>query len=386
MKKNLKVAYFSGHVRIPSYGASSIHIMKMCSAYSQLGHKVTLFVSNIETEYSHEDEYGFYGVEKNFEIRKISLNNNSKIQFFQLSIWSSFKGLTGNYNVIHARNLATAWATAIIFKQPIVYEMHGMPENNAKSIWMFNQLINSKHCLFVIVITNLLKQNLSDFIKHKKEILVCPDGFSNFAISDESKLSAFKKSLSERIGTGKIALYTGHLYEGRGIELIIELAKSVDEVNFVVVGGRNIDVDKYRTLTFGIQNIHFLGFVPPSEVPYYQICADVLLMPYADKVFVPGGIDSSKYASPLKMFEYMNSGVPIISSKLPILSEILVNNQNCLMVEYSDVQGWINGIKVILSDEELSKRLSQTAKSQVQDFSWENRAKRIIEFIHLKLS
>ena len=77
-------------------------------------------------------------------------------------------------------------------------------------------------------------------------------------------------------------MYVGHLYEGRGINLIEQLAKSLPEVNFIVIGGLEKDVAdrKHRLSRLQITNLYYYGFIPNAQLPdYYQI-ADLLIMPY----------------------------------------------------------------------------------------------------------
>lgn len=377
----MRISYFSGHVRIPSSGASSIHIMKMCSAYSSMGNDVDLYVSNIKTEYSKEDPYAFYGVNESFIIKKSFIGNNSISQLFQLAILTPLKGLLKKTDFVHSRNLASAWAAAFIFKLPVVYEMHGMPESNPKALKMFEQLVKSSNCLFIVAITELLAKDLREYICFSKDVFVFPDGFSVTLDERNNSFSSYKAELKKKYKDRPLALYSGHLYEGRGVELIIELSKELSDIDFILIGGRESDVIKYQEITKGISNIHFLGFVPPSQVHLYQKSADILLMPYANQVFVPGGVDTSKYASPLKMFEYMDSGVPIISSSLPILKEVLKSGSNCLMFDYSDYHGWLSGIKLLLSDFELARSISLKAKKDVIKYSWENRAKGILDLV-----
>lgn len=375
----MKIAYVSGHVKIPSRGASSVHLMKMCSSYAELGNEVTLYVSNISTENSCVDPFSFYGVKNNFNISKNFLGNSTFTQLFQLTIFTPFKIFIRGADFVHARNLATAWACAVIFGLKVIFELHGFPEKNSKAKKMFTQLVKSKNCLFLISITSLLSKDLEFEISGLKPIYTLPDGYS-WPISTGDRV-VLKGKLKDK--KKPIALYTGHLYEGRGIELIIKLAQECKNIDFVLVGGNPKDVEKYKNISKDIINIEFLGFVPPSQIFSYQKRADVLLMPYADKVFVPGGMNTAKYASPLKMFEYMSSGVPIVSSNLPILKEVLISGQNSIMVDYSNIEGWKNAIFKLIDEPKYAKFLSSNALKDVEEFSWLNRAKKVQEFLIL---
>jgi len=82
--------------------------------------------------------------------------------------------------------------------------------------------------------------------------------------------------------------------------------------------------------------------------------------------------------SPIKMFEYLASGVPIISSNLPVLCEVL-NNRNSILVHPEDLDEWIEAIKKIKNDLVLSKYLVDNALNDIKKYSWNERAKKILE-------
>ena len=63
--------------------------------------------------------------------------------------------------------------------------------------------------------------------------------------------------------------------------------------------------------------------------------ADLLLMPYQSKVSINSknfNDEISKFISPLKMFEYLATGIPIVSSDLKVLREILINQKNSVLI------------------------------------------------------
>ena len=98
----------------------------------------------------------------------------------------------------------------------------------------------------------------------------------------------------------KLVVYTGKIYWGyREVDHILEAARRVaGEVEFVMVGGRADHIERYREYIAesGIANVSFVGFVPPSQVQYYQLAADLLLLYY------PTGIALNRYRSPGKIF------------------------------------------------------------------------------------
>jgi glycosyltransferase involved in cell wall biosynthesis len=111
---------------------------------------------------------------------------------------------------------------------------------------------------------------------------------------------------------------------------------------------------------------------------------DVLLMPYQESVFigVPGH-DTARWMSPMKMFEYMATGVPIISSDLPVLQEVLENEKNALLVSPSRSDEWISALDRLLSDKELARSLGTCAHEDYKSkHTWLIRAERLLDAAH----
>ena len=169
--------------------------------------------------------------------------------------------------------------------------------------------------------------------------------------------------------------YVGHLYKGRGIDIIIECANKLNNVDFHVVGGSEKDIEYWKHISN--DKVHFHGFVPPSLVNKYINSFDILLAPYQNSVSVFGGKgDTSKYMSPLKIFEYMSSGKTIIVSDLPVLREVL-NDQNSVIVQPDNIDEWVLAIKHCLS-ESFRKKLSKQVIEDFKQYTWFNRANNIL--------
>ena len=80
------------------------------------------------------------------------------------------------------------------------------------------------------------------------------------------------------------------------------------------------------------------------------------------------------------MFEYMSVGVPIISSDLPVLREILIDKHNCLLVDPEDIMCWSSALNEILNNKLFSEKISENAYREFrQKYTWEYRAKRIMD-------
>ena len=107
---------------------------------------------------------------------------------------------------------------------------------------------------------------------------------------------------------------------------------------------------------------------------------DVLLMPYQKSVSIgKPGHDTARWMSPMKMFEYMSSSVPIISSDLPVLREVLICGENALLVPPDDVDCWVQAMDKLLSNRELSASIGRNAhRAYKLNYTWLKRAESII--------
>jgi glycosyltransferase involved in cell wall biosynthesis len=85
------------------------------------------------------------------------------------------------------------------------------------------------------------------------------------------------------------------------------------------------------------------------------------------------------YASPLKLFEYMASGKPILSSDLPAIAEVVRNGESAMLVPPGDVSALAHALKSLYEDPALRERLGAAAKVQSSQYSWLVRAKNILE-------
>jgi glycosyltransferase involved in cell wall biosynthesis len=179
---------------------------------------------------------------------------------------------------------------------------------------------------------------------------------------------------------GFTAGYTGHLYPGRGMGLLVELARRFPHVNFLWVGGKPEDVSTWRLKlqAENLSNVSLTGFVDNSRLPLYQAAAELLLMPYERSIAGSSGGNSVSYASPMKMFEYMACKRTILSSDLPVIREVL-NETNALLLPPEDPDTWAAALQTCLDNPVNSRQLAAQAWQDVQAYTWLERARRALE-------
>jgi glycosyltransferase involved in cell wall biosynthesis len=168
--------------------------------------------------------------------------------------------------------------------------------------------------------------------------------------------------------------------------LLVDAATLVKEARFVIVGGLpserngsgNADVARLaaRARQVGvIDRVDFRGYVPYAEVRHELEQAAVAVLPLPDEPV------ARYFTSPLKLFDYMAAGVPIVASDLPALREVLVDGENALLVRPDDPAALADGIERLLADPALARRLADRARRDARAYTWEARAAQLIDFL-----
>ncbi len=382
-----KLIYFSTSV-VPSRYANSVHVMKMCEALAQNGQDVTLLC--IKNKNENVDVFAHYGVEKIFGIKSFPIlkipgkNLFNPLTFFSLGIYvflSSMFILFEKSATIYTRDPYGAFALAILGQQ-FVWEIHELPSSKFKN-FLFTKVLKSDTATMIVCISKKMKSLLLEqfgFIENNVKTMVAHDGATL-----PNDIYKPQHQLRKELGLPQksfIAGYTGNLFSGRGIELILEIAEKLPDVTFIIVGGHDEDIVSLGGILKErlISNIDFLGFKPPNLIPSYLRAFDVLLMPYQRRVSLRGNKrDTSEFMSPLKMFEYMASGRPIISSRLPVLMEVLNHDQNALLAEPDVANEWLSALTLLKENRQLRDSLAQKATEDVMNYTWEERADSVLK-------
>jgi glycosyltransferase involved in cell wall biosynthesis len=170
--------------------------------------------------------------------------------------------------------------------------------------------------------------------------------------------------------------YAGHLYAWKGVDVLLQAVAHIPGARAVIVGGHSSEPDlprlRERAQQLGIASrVEFTGLVSPSAVPPYLARAAILVLPN-----LPTTI-STRFTSPLKLFEYMAAGRAIVASDLPALREVLTDGVNALLVPAGDADALAGAIARLIADDSLADRLGQAAFDAALDYTWDRRAERL---------
>lgn len=378
--------------RVPSTTANSIQVMKVCQAFAQIGHEVRLLVPQQPGEQpgspGKHDLASFYGLQLDFPVEWLPASRRlRRLHGYEFS-WRAVKRAQAlEADIVYAWPLQAA-LFALLRQFPVLLELHEPPSGLVGPL-LFRLVLtlpgkgfagNIRFLPITQVLADILARSYPESAQKKAGIsqVVAPDGvdLERYLVVPEAAIARRELGLPDRLTAG----YTGHLYPGRGMGLLVELARRFPQVNFLWVGGRPEDVAgwKERLAEQGLSNITLTGFIENKHLPLYQAAAEILLMPYERKVSGSSGGNTADFASPMKMFEYMACGRAIVSSALPAIGEVL-NEKNSVLCPPEDVEAWAKAFKELLDDPEKRSLLARRARLEVERYTWQNRARRSLE-------
>lgn len=356
---------------VPSRSASSVHVMKMCAALAQHGHQVELVtkLAPQRLEPGVEDDYAFYGVEPSFTITKLPRPGRRGGGLLFARAQARRLAHQPTPDLVYSRDLVGAWL-ACRRGLPVLFEAHGLPTG-----WLANRLVRSMlhhpSLARLVFISQALERKWRECGLRCTDTVIAHDAADPFPS---------KNDVGSADTTPLKAGYVGHLYAGRGIELIVSMAKRLPAIEFHLVGGRERDLAAWRAQNMPT-NVIFHGFVAPARLPELYRSFDLLLMPYQRQVGVRSGhSDTASWMSPMKMFEYMAACRPIVSSDLPVLREVLAHDRNALLAEPEAVDDWVAAVDRLANDRELRRRLANTAAADFDaHYTWAARATAVLD-------
>jgi glycosyltransferase involved in cell wall biosynthesis len=250
------------------------------------------------------------------------------------------------------------------------YEIHHFWHAGWWYRWLLRQ-VNG-----VVGITEGLKEGLSAGAL-ARPILVAPDAVDIALFDTPLSQDEARKKLGLPMGK-TIALYAGAIDEPwKGAGTFYEASRYLsDDYLLVIVGGKPHYVERFQKQFPPVPAVRMEGYKNyDTELPTYLKAADVLAVPNSAKQEI-----SRISTSPLKVFAYMAAGRPIVASDLPSIREVL-NKSNASLVEPDNAEALAQGIQALAGDPARAKALARQARQDVESYTWQKRAKKIIDFI-----
>lgn len=366
------------NARWPTVKAHGLQVAKTCEALTVAGARVTLMVPDRtpSREVGTQNAFTFYAIPPSFPLVRLwSLELMfegllGRITFaLQQALFAlrAMFWLMGREGVIYTRDPITAGIAVLFTGLPVFWEVHDWPR---RTRWFHRWLLH--RLAGAVVITDALRTRLIEDHFPFDRVFLAPDGYDPALFTELPSQSEARRCLHLPTDVS-IAVYAGHLYPWKGVEVLADAAAHIKGL-VVYVGGTQSDIAHFQEKYGMVQNLKIIGHRPHTEIPLWLCAADVLVLPNRSESDI-----SRQYTSPLKLFEYMASGTPIISSDLPSLREIL-NETTAVFVPPNNPRELADIIQNVFSDPTAKIRATH-AQEVVRQYAWSNRAERILRFI-----
>ncbi len=362
--------------RIPSLTANSIQAMKVCDALTASGHELLLIAPAEAPGMAWPELAKHYGLSHRFDVRW--LHSVRALKRFDFVWYAQSAAQRFKPDLIYTW-LPQSAVFSLWRGFPTLLEMHADVAGHLGAWWL-QRFWSARGRKRMLVTTRALRSALerSTGMSFPDEaVQVAPNGVDLERYADLP--DAARARLELGLPDCPTAGFTGHFYEGRGMDLLFSLAQALPNVGFLWVGGTDSAVAEWRTRlrTSRTTNVALTGFVENRSLPRYQAAADVLLMPYGSSISSSSGQDIAEVINPMKMFEYMAAQRAILTADLPSIREVL--DESCaVFCPPGDLETWKAALQGLLFDASRRTALAHNARRKVEQYSWTARAKRAV--------
>jgi glycosyltransferase involved in cell wall biosynthesis len=341
-----------------------IAVIQTLEALSKLGYIVDMATFPLGSDVSYpkmrmlraRNPFRFKRVPIGLSIRKVVLDLCLLLTVLRATMRS-------HYDCVHGVEEGAAIAIVVkaLFGVPVIYDMQSSLPEQLREFRGFDKGPGRRLCLqlerllikysdCVLASRGLAPHVLS--IDPQKQVVEC--------IFSGQEAGSFNRELAERLGVFQrpTVVYAGNFAAYQGLEQLLEAAATVKteipQVVFLLVGGSEIEIDRLAKSTRKrriLENVRLCSRRPRCEVPEYLALADALVLPRRSGKNVP-----------LKIFDYMKSGKPIVATDIPG-HRALLSERTAILVR-PECRAMAAGILRALKDQTLAHEVAQTSLAE----------------------
>jgi glycosyltransferase involved in cell wall biosynthesis len=378
----MRLAYVTDQL-LPQTATDTEQMMSMIGGFEAAGADVTL----VKPEHWFDPDPGrdaiadYYQIEPTFEVAPVrSMYPNIR------GIEKVAQGIVGprhvaarRADVLYTRTLPILLGTLLVGTRPIVYETYRpWPRQQPWSAPIFRWIARHPRFLGAVVHSDLARQSYVDAGVAPDRLLTAHNGYDPERLSP--RLSRETARTRCDLPTDRATVtYAGRVTMDKGLGLMLEMARALPDVQFVIVGSEGEgDVEQQAA---ALDNVRVVPWQPFDDTVPYLYAADVLLIPPT----VAPLKDVGNTVLPMKTFLYMAAGRAILAPASPDLQELLHDGENAALVPPDDPEAAIRRLRALLDDPNACDRLGEAARTDIDDHTWPRRAEHILRFIRKRL-
>ena len=258
---------------------------------------------------------------------------------------------------------------------PVIYEREHDQHNKYDP-----EIVNSPLFQVAITVADSVKDNMMAMGMPSEKIVKLPLSFnSSFLTRYPEAASQWREKLLTN-GREKLVIYSGGLYGFKGVDLLLDVAQHLPQIQFAFAGGKPKQLEHYRGLVTAKQldNVTFVGYIQHEQLPSLLQAADILAHPHLSGA-------ASTFTSPLKFFEYLASGMPIVATTIPPLLEFQAQDIVAGWCETDSVEAYVKCLEATLTKYPRKPNGYTEQLEFAKQFSWESRLKKILSYTTVNL-
>lgn len=368
---------------LPKPAAYVVQIVNLANAAANLGYSTVLVSLKTGVKAGNPIEWfsPFHPTEPNDRLAQFyNLQNHLKIVELPMpfpidsigSKWTSSSTIACKYyfpvhilpytQLVHSRDWNFV-QTAIQYGIPAIYE-----RDHCEKKQYDRQIVENSLFQAAVTVADPVRENLIQNGIPPEKIIQLHNGFNQLFLERQPEKA--KEWRNKLLGDQFqfLAIYAGALYDFKGIDITIEIANQFPEVRFVMAGGPETQVEVYQNITRDRQlnNVYCIGYLEQSQLASLLQAADILLYPHLSG-------EAANFTSPMKLFDYIASGVPIVATRIPPLKEFQDLEVVAAWCEPDNPHDLAQSIRQVLERYPRPAGGYSNNADRVRQFSWENR-------------
>ena len=383
------------NARMPSQRAQSLQVAQVCGAFQRAGAAATLLHARrfpTPSLPAGQDVFDYYGVEPAQDGTKPAIEavpcvdwidrvpvrlqylpaRAQELTFARNAAKRVRRDFAGARVLSREAESARSLLLGARPHERVFVEVHRVPEGSARRRWLLDAARDARG---IVAISGGVREDLVELGVDPAKVVVEHDGFEPALWRDLPTRAAARAVLD--LGADEpVVVYTGGLLAWKGVELLVDAARELPELTFVIAGGMDADVARLRDHAAGLDNVRLDGFQPPARIATYLAAADLGVIPNRSTPAI-----SARYTSPLKAFEAMAVGLPLVVSDLPSLRELFTDGEDARFFAADDADDLARAIAAVMGDDDLRRGLGERLGARADAHSWDARAGRLLAWM-----
>lgn len=389
----MKILFLTLDINLANETGDSIHVRELATNLSKLGNEVFLI-----TAHTNENSSSL-NWSKSVPNLHLFFNKTRRI-FNNISTLIFCRKIAKKYGVqiIYERRASPKIGVALgkLFRIPAVIELNGLPGLDDEIFGRVDR-VNSITRTFrrsilrhlfryvdgVVAVTPRIKREVIKNYKVKSDkIFVVPNG-ANLNLFKPMNQNLCKEKLGLNM-EDKYVCYVGNLAPWQGLEFLIKASPIVLEkdtrARFLLVGdGVMGDTIKKMVKNINISDkFLFTGRIPYEKVPEFINSSDICVAPFIKARNEKIGL------SPLKVYEYLACGKPIVASDIEGVGDFLKKTNSGITVEPENHESLAEGIIDLLQNKDKGREMGMKGREIVnREHGWDSTAKKVMAMCKL---